>query len=105
MRVSTCRGCGCRRSPPQRALRSPSTGRLDLIREHAHRPHDSSSTRVAALLLLLFAQPVSTLLRLTIHDLVEHDDGQLLLRLGSPPTPVPNPSPRCCVNSAPPARI
>ncbi len=65
--------------------------RLALIRSMLTDPTIDLSTRVAALLLLLFAQPVSTLLRLTIHDLVEHDDGQLLLRLGSPPTPVPEP--------------
>ncbi len=65
--------------------------RLALIRSMLTDPTTELSTRVAALLLLLFAQPVSTLLRLTIHDLVEHDDGQLLLRLGNPPTPVPEP--------------
>ena len=47
-------------------------------------------TRVAACLVLLYAQPVSRLIRLTIDDVL-HDDGQTLLRLGNPPSPVPQP--------------
>jgi hypothetical protein len=39
---------------------------------------------------LLFAQPVSILLRLTIHDVYVQDNG-IALRLGEPPTPVPEP--------------
>jgi hypothetical protein len=49
------------------------------------------TTRVAALLVLLFAQSVSATLRLTVHDVADQPDGQLLLRLGTPPTPVPEP--------------
>lgn len=45
-------------------------------------------TRVAACLLLLFAQPVSRLVTLTVDDLTL-DDGGLYLQLGNPATPVP----------------
>ena len=45
--------------------------------------------RVAGLLLLLYAQPVSHIVRLTIDD-VCHVDDQVLLRLG-PAVPVPAP--------------
>ncbi|MFG6202414.1 hypothetical protein [Nonomuraea sp. JJY05] len=47
--------------------------------------------RVAACLVLLYAQPVSRLLRLTLDDLIVGSDGQRFLRLGTPPTPVPEP--------------
>ncbi|WP_239153511.1 hypothetical protein [Virgisporangium aliadipatigenens] len=47
-------------------------------------------TRVAAVILLLYAQPVSRITRLTIDDIIRDDD-QVLLRLGDPPTPVPEP--------------
>jgi hypothetical protein len=47
-------------------------------------------TRVAACLVLLYAQPVSRLLRLTLWDVLDHA-GQVSLRLGDPPTPVPEP--------------
>lgn len=48
-------------------------------------------TRVASCLLLLYAQPVVRLVRLTVTDIITGDDGQVSLRLGSPPTPVPAP--------------
>jgi site-specific recombinase XerD len=47
-------------------------------------------TRVAALLVLLFAQPLTRILRLTTDDVSRHD-GQVTLRLGDPPTPIPQP--------------
>lgn len=46
--------------------------------------------RVAACLLLLYAQPLSRIHRLTAADLIE-DGPELLIRLGDPPTPVPEP--------------
>ena len=52
--------------------------------------HEPLRTRVAACLVLLYAQPVSRLTRLTIDDVL-HDGGQTLLRLGDPPSPVPQP--------------
>lgn len=46
--------------------------------------------RVAAAIVLLYAQPLSRVVRLTIDDVI-HDDNQVLLRLGEPPSPVPAP--------------
>jgi hypothetical protein len=40
--------------------------------------------------MLLYAQPASRIARLTVDDIVR-DDGQVLIRLGDPPTPVPEP--------------
>ena len=48
-------------------------------------------TRVAGCLLLLYAQPVTRLARLTLNDIIAGDDSQVFIRLGSPPTPVPEP--------------
>jgi integrase len=47
-------------------------------------------SRIAAILLLLYAQPISRLVRLTLDDVI-HDDGQVFIRFGEPPTPVPEP--------------
>ncbi len=46
--------------------------------------------RVAASLVLLYAQPLSRIVRLTLDD-VTRDGDQVLLRLGEPPSPVPGP--------------
>ncbi|MEV5753162.1 hypothetical protein AB0L00_35545 [Actinoallomurus sp. NPDC052308] len=64
--------------------------RLELIRRAATDVQIPLPTRVAACLMLLYAQPVSRLLRLTINDVLRQDDG-IFLRLGDPPTPVPEP--------------
>jgi hypothetical protein len=47
-------------------------------------------TRVAAVLMLLYAQPLTRILRLTLDDIL-HDDGEATIRLGEPPAPVPEP--------------
>lgn len=47
-------------------------------------------SRAAACLLLLYAQPLSRIHRLTTDDLTDQD-GELHLHLGDPPTPVPEP--------------
>ena len=47
-------------------------------------------TRVASALVLLYAQPLSRIVRLTLDDVI-CDGDQVLLRLGEPPTPVPAP--------------
>jgi len=47
-------------------------------------------SRAAAAILLLYAQPVSRITRLTIDDIIR-DGGQVLLRLGDPPSPMPEP--------------
>lgn len=46
--------------------------------------------RIAAALILLYAQPVRRLVRLTVHD-VQHDGDQVVLRLDNPAAPVPEP--------------
>jgi integrase len=46
--------------------------------------------RVAAALVLLYAQPLSRIVRLTLDDVIRDGD-QVLLRLGEPPSPVPAP--------------
>jgi hypothetical protein len=47
-------------------------------------------TRVAACLVLLYAQPVTRIARLTTADVLS-DDGEVRLRLGDPPVTVPGP--------------
>ncbi len=47
-------------------------------------------TRVAAVLMLLYAQPLTRILRLTLDDVL-HDGGEVAIRLGEPPAPVPEP--------------
>ena len=47
--------------------------------------------RAAAAIVLLYAQPLSRVVRLTLDDVVR-DGGQALLRLGEPPAPVPGPA-------------
>ena len=65
--------------------------RIELIRR-IHDGHDMELTdRVLALLVLLYAQPLTRIQQLTVDDITSGDDGQLLIRLGDPPTPVPAP--------------
>lgn len=64
--------------------------RLELIRRAVTDDHLPLRTRVAACLMLLYAQPVSRLRRLTIDDVIRQD-GEVLIRLGDPPAPVPEP--------------
>lgn len=64
--------------------------RLDLLRRALTDDQVPLRTRAGACLLLLFAQPVTRIVRLTIDDITDQD-GQLLLRLGDPPVPVPEP--------------
>lgn len=46
--------------------------------------------RIAGVIVLLYAQPLSRIVRLTVDDVL-HDGDQVLLRLGQPPSPVPTP--------------
>jgi len=46
--------------------------------------------RVAAVIVLLYAQPLSRIVRLTLDDII-YDGDQVMLRLGEPPSPVPTP--------------
>ena len=41
--------------------------------------------------MLLYAQPLSRILRLTISDITRDDTGQMHIRFGHPPAPVPEP--------------
>jgi hypothetical protein len=47
--------------------------------------------RVAACLMLLYAQPASRLVRLTADDVIRDGQGEAFIRLGDPPAPVPEP--------------
>jgi hypothetical protein len=65
--------------------------RLALTRRFAEgEEHLSLYLRVAACLMLLYAQPLSRILRLAPGDLIRDDD-QFYLRFGTPPSPVPEP--------------
>jgi hypothetical protein len=47
-------------------------------------------SRVAGAIVLLYAQPLSRIVRLTLDDVIRDGD-EVLLRLGDPPRPVPGP--------------
>ena len=64
--------------------------------------HAPLRTRVAAVILLLYAQSVSRITRLTIDDVIRDGD-QVLLRLGNPPSPVSEPA-AAPANRSSPAR-
>ncbi|MGC5019956.1 hypothetical protein [Micromonospora sp. DT47] len=64
--------------------------RLALLRRFAVDDHSDAGPRTAACLLLLYAQPLSRIQHLTTTDVTEHD-GELLIHLGDPPAPVPEP--------------
>jgi hypothetical protein len=64
--------------------------RLALIRQLLTDHRTPMRERVAGLLLMLYAQPVSRIVRLTVDDIHRVDD-QVVLRLGDPPVPVPAP--------------
>jgi integrase len=67
-----------------------SARRIELLGQVLVEPGAPLRSRVAAGLLLLYAQPVSRIVRLSLDDILE-DDGQVLIRLGEPPSPVPEP--------------
>jgi hypothetical protein len=62
--------------------------------------HGLLSIRAAAAILLLYAQPVSRITRLTIDD-VTQDGDQFLLRLGDPPCPMPAAVAAWCSSTSP----
>ncbi|MET8956276.1 hypothetical protein [Streptomyces sp. NPDC004533] len=64
--------------------------RITLIRRVLTSDDLPQSERIAAALILLYAQPIRRLVRLTVRDVLADGD-QVLLRLGEPPTPVPEP--------------
>jgi hypothetical protein len=65
--------------------------RITLLRRYALTDQDPLRVRAAACLMLLYAQPLSRVLRLTLTDLDQPPGGQLCLRLGEPASPVPEP--------------
>ena len=65
--------------------------RLELLRRFATDTAVPLRPRAAACIMLLYAQPLTRILRLTAGDLTRDDDGQTWLNLGEPPSPVPPP--------------
>ena len=88
------------------------TRRIDLLRRLITDPDGDGDgddrplrMRVAACVLLLYAQPVTRIMTLTIDDIAVDDDG-MTLKLGDPPAPVPEPFAAlvlACSPSYPPA--
>lgn len=64
--------------------------RLQLLRHALTDNENPIHVRVAACLVLLYAQPVTRLVRLTTSDITSDHD-HVLLHLGEPPVPVPTP--------------
>jgi integrase len=64
--------------------------RLDALRRLLTDDDIPLLTRVSAILILLYAQPLTRILRLTVDD-VTQQDGEVSIRLGDPPIPVPEP--------------
>ena len=64
--------------------------RPDLLRCMLTAEETELLTRVAAVLMLLYAQPVTRIPALTIDD-IACDGGEVTIRLGDPPAPVPEP--------------
>jgi hypothetical protein len=64
--------------------------RLQLLRRFLTDEQIPLLTRVVAVIVLLYAQPVTRILRLTIDDVIR-DGPEVALRLGDPPGPVPEP--------------
>jgi hypothetical protein len=69
--------------------------RLDLVKAVLTSETGSPATRAAACLMLLYAQPASRIVRLTVDD-VTRDGDEVLLRLGDPPFRCPSRSPPSC---------
>jgi hypothetical protein len=79
------------RLPISRAAPLTQHRRLELLGQLLTDQHRPLRSRVAACLMLLFAQPATRIVRLTLDDLTHADDGSVFIRFGQPPTPVPEP--------------
>lgn len=77
--------------------------RLALVRRAVTDEQIPAMDRVAAMLLLLYAQPITRIVRLILDDISDHD-GQVQLRLGDPPPRYPSHSPRSCSTTPRPGR-
>jgi integrase len=64
--------------------------RIELLGQMLTNADAPMRSRIAAGLLLLYAQQVSRIVRLTLDDVIQ-DDNQVFIRLGDPPSPVPQP--------------
>jgi site-specific recombinase XerD len=64
--------------------------RLALLRQAMNRDDVPLQDRIAAALVLLYAQPLTRIVRLTTDD-IHQKDSAVLVRLGDPPSPVPAP--------------
>lgn len=64
--------------------------RLDLLRRLLSDEDTGLLTRVVGVLMLLYAQPMTRILALTTGDVIR-EDGEIRIRLGEPPAPVPGP--------------
>jgi hypothetical protein len=69
----------------------PQRQRMDLLGRLLADPELPLRARVAGIIVLLYAQPVTRIVRLTVDDVIRDED-QVLLRLGEPPSPVPGPA-------------
>ncbi len=82
---------------PARPAAAPTTAgmsqgeRLDALRRLLTDTTIAVRTRIAGTVLLLYAQPVTRILQLTIGDVITTPDGGCELRLGEPASPVPAP--------------
>jgi integrase len=65
--------------------------RLALLRRYLTEENAPIRIRAAACLMLLYAQPLSRVLRLAVSDITRTGDGQVHIRFGHPPAPVPEP--------------
>jgi hypothetical protein len=79
------------RLPITRAAPLTQHRRLELLGHLLTDDHRPLRSRVAACLMLLFAQPATRIVRLTIDDITRTTGGGVSIRFGEPPTPVPEP--------------
>jgi hypothetical protein len=77
--------------PVRRAAPITQHRRLELLGRLLTDEDRPLRSRVAACLMLLFAQPATRIVRLTIDDVTRAADGQVFIRFGEPATPVPEP--------------
>ncbi|MFV5997963.1 hypothetical protein ACNPQM_37710 [Streptomyces sp. NPDC056231] len=89
--------CHCRRSlsiPAVKATRRAALSedeRLDALGRLLTDPDTPKNLRVAGVIVLLYAQPLTRIVWLTVDD-VMHDGRAVLLHLGEPASPVPEPA-------------
>jgi hypothetical protein len=76
---------------PQRAAPMTQHRRISLLRAILTDQAPPLKVRVAACLMLLYAQPASRLVQLTADDIIRDGQSQVFIRLGDPPAPVPEP--------------